>query len=63
MITTWVGIKILVCLGLKDSVVLQFIFFVQIWKRQAEIELDPKYTCVFITFSCETENIHLIPPS
>ena len=61
--TTWVVWKNLTCLHVKVSVVLQSIFFREIWKNQAEIEPDPKYTCIFITFSCETENIHLIPPS
>lgn len=63
VVTTWAGIKNLIYLGAKDSVAPQFIFFIEIWKRQAEIELDPKYTCIFITFSCETENMRLIPPS
>lgn len=48
-------LKILLCSNL--------FFFIEIWERQAEIELDPKYTCIFITFSCDTENMHLIPPS
>lgn len=56
-------VKNLIYLGVKVSAVLQSIFFREIWKNQAEIECDPKYTCISITFSCETENTHLIPPS
>lgn len=50
-------------MGVKATLVLHSIFFREIWKNQAEIEPDPKYTCIFITFSCDTENIRLIPPS
>lgn len=56
-------VKNLISLGVKAPVVLQSIFFREIWENQAEIEPDPKYTCIFITFSCDTENIPLIPPS